>query len=404
MGESPGPGIEFLDGMMFVQFRERSGCQDLLSSSLDHRKFGLPATIIYTNIETKHSQKTILSGVNFMTHSTSMPSPELFFLTVNAYQQSAVLKTAIELEVFTVIGKEQLSAAEIATKCDCPERGIRILCDYLTILGFLRKENFRYSLTPDTAFFLDQGSPAYLGGAIRFLHSSTLTDAFKDLTAAVRKGGTALPEGGTVAPEHPVWGDFARAMAPLVWFPAQAIAEIVAKDGPPPRKVLDIAAGHGIFGIQIARNNPEAKIWAVDWPAVLEVAKENSRKVGVSDRYSVIPGSAFEVNFGEGYDLILLTNFLHHFDPQTCEQLLRKVRRALAPNGKLITLDFVPNEDRISPPIAASFSLMMLGSTEKGDAYTFSEFVQMFQNSGFSKNVLHPIPPAIQQVIVSSGS
>ena len=167
-------------------------------------------------------------------------------------------------------------------------------------------------------------------------------------------------------------------------------------------KILDIAAGHGLFGIAFAANNQQAEIVALDWPKVLEVAKENAQKAGVADRYSTIEGSAFDVEFGSGYDLILLTNFLHHFDPPTCEALLRKVHDALADGGRAVTLEFVPNEDRISPPDAAAFSVMMLGSTPSGDAYTFSELEQMFQNAGFSRSENHDLPPSIQQVVISS--
>src|SRR5207253_3604413 len=94
-------------------------------------------------------------------------------------------------------------------------------------------------------------------------------------------------------------------------------------------KILDIAAGHGLYGLAFAKRNPKAEVTAVDWANVLEVAKENAQAAGVSDRYHTRAGSAFDVDYGNGYDLVLLTNFLHHFDPPTCEMLLRKVRSAL---------------------------------------------------------------------------
>ena len=165
--------------------------------------------------------------------------------------------------------------------------------------------------------------------------------------------------------------------------------------------MLDIAAGHGLFGITIAQQNPNAKIVAQDWAAVLEVAKENAAARGVTDRYSTIAGSAFEVDFGDGYDVVLLTNFLHHFDVPTCEGLLRKIKGALKPGGRVATLEFVPNEDRVTPPMAASFSMMMLGTTHSGDAYTFAEFDRMFRNAGFSHNELHALPHGEERLIVS---
>ena len=210
--------------------------------------------------------------------------------------------------------------------------------------------------------------------------------AFDDLTDAVRKGGTVMGEEGHWELENPIWVEFARSMAPMMMMPAEVISKLVGADKGGKCRVLDIAAGHGLFGINIARHNPQAEIVALDWANVLEVAKENARKSGVESRYSTLPGSAFEVEFGAGYDLVLLTNFLHHFDPPTNEGLLRKVHAALAPGGRAVTLEFVPNDDRVTPPEAATFSMIMLGSTPHGDAYTFAEFERMFSNAGFTRS------------------
>jgi precorrin-6B methylase 2 len=338
-----------------------------------------------------------------MSHALPEPSPILFFETVNAYQRSAAIKAAIELDVFTRLAEGKTSAQELAGSCETDERGMRILCDYLTVIGFLTKEDNRYQLTHDSAVFLNRNSPAFLGGAIEFLLSPMLVESFDNLTEAVRKGGTALSEDGSIAPEHPVWVRFARAMAPMMAMPAQLMAQIIEGQMPERKlRVLDIAAGHGMFGITVAKQLPNAEITALDWPNVLEVASENAERAGVGERYNLLPGSAFEVDFGAGYDLILLTNFLHHFDPQTCESLLKRVHAALADGGKAVTLEFVPNEDRISPPGSAMFSLVMLGSTPHGDAYTFSELEGMFARSGFSRSVLHPLPPAFPQQLVIS--
>ncbi|MBA2646428.1 MAG: methyltransferase domain-containing protein [Pyrinomonadaceae bacterium] len=336
-----------------------------------------------------------------MSQHPSEPSPILFFDTINAHQRTAALKAAIDLDLFTAIGKGNATAQSIAQSCAASERGVRILCDYLTVIGFLTKEDGRYELTPDSSMFLDRRSPAYVGGATEFLLSPLLTDGFKDIAAAVRKGGTVMKDAGTVTPENPVWVDFARGMAPLIGMPAQLMAQLVIGESKQKMKVLDIAAGHGLFGIAFAQANPNAEVVAQDWQQVLEVAQENARAAGVSERFTTLPGSAFEVEFGTGFDVILLTNFLHHFDAPTCEELLRKVHAALGEGGRAVTLEFVPNEDRVSPPGAAMFSLVMLGSTPSGDAYTFSEFESMFRNAGFSHSEFHPLPPTMEQVVIS---
>ena len=335
------------------------------------------------------------------TSAAQQPSPQLFFQTINAHQRTEALKAAIELEVFTAIGEGNTTAAQIAKRCQASERGMRILCDYLTIMEMLTKKGDEYRLTLDSATFLDKRSPAYLGGATEFLCSPMLTEGSKHIAEAVRKGGTAMEGEGTIGPDHPVWVKFARGMAPMMAMPARLIAKLVDPNQDRKLKILDIAAGHGLYGIAFASNNPQAEVTALDWAAVLEVAKENAQKAGVADRYSTIPGNAFDVEFGSGYDLALLTNFLHHFDPPTNETLLGKVHDALADGGRAVTLEFVPNEDRVTPPDAAGFSMMMLTGTPSGDAYTFSELERMFANTGFSRSTLHPLPPTIQQVVVS---
>lgn len=270
----------------------------------------------------------------------SGPSPMLFFETVNAYQRTAAIKAAIELGVFTAIPEGGATAGEIAASCAASERGTRILCDYLTILGFLHKSDGRYTATPDTALFLNQNSPAYMGGAIGFLLAPMMADSFRDLTATVKAGTTQLEGNGSVEPDHPVWVEFARSMAPMMMMPAQMMAEILPVDTGRPCRVLDIAAGHGVFGITLARKYPNVEVVAVDWDRVLDVARENAQ--GLEGRYTTRPGSAFDVDFGEGYDIVLLTNFLHHFDVATNEALLRKVHAALKPGGVAATLEFVP--------------------------------------------------------------
>ena len=328
-------------------------------------------------------------------------SPQLFFETVNAYQRTAAIKAAIDLDLFTALGESGETTEALAEKCSASERGMRILCDSLVVLGFLIKEGGRYRLTPDSAMFLNRRSPAYMGGALEFLLSPTLTDGFKDVAASVRRGGTMLAEEGTVAPEHPVWVDFARAMAPMMALPAQLMARLVDDGTNRKLKVLDIAAGHGMFGIAVARQNPNIEVVALDWPNVLEVAQENARAAGVADRYSTLPGSAFEVAYGSNYDMVLLTNFLHHFDSDTCVELLKKVHAALADEGRVVTVEFVPDENRVSPPAAAMFSLVMLATTPSGDAYTFADLERMFQRAGFSQSNLHALPPTPQHVVIS---
>ena len=329
------------------------------------------------------------------------PSLEPIFDALSAYQRTAALRGAIELDLFTAIGEGNTTSKAIAARIQASEKGTRVLCDYLTVIGFLTKQANAYGLTQESAVFLNRHSPAYLGSISKFLGNPELTGAFNDMANIVRKGGTLMEGEGSVEPNNPIWVEFAQSMGPMMALPSQLIAGLLGAKSGAPWKILDIAAGHGLFGIEIARQNPNAQVVALDWEAVLAVARENAQKAGVAARYSTIFGSAFEANFGTGYDLVLLTNFLHHFDPATNEKLLKKVHAALAPGGRAVTLEFVPNDDRISPATPAAFSMMMLGSTAHGDAYTFAELDRMCRNAGFVHNELHEIPPMPERVVVS---
>lgn len=329
------------------------------------------------------------------------PSPAQFFETVNSYQRTAAIKAAVELGLFSAVGEGRATAAELAERCGAAERGVRILSDFLAMLGFMTKADGRYALTLDSAVFLDRRSPTYLGAALEFLLAPDLVGAFDDLAGAVRRGGTVVAEGGTVAPENPIWVRFARGMAPMMAMPAQELAKLVEIAPGRPARVLDVAAGHGLFGVAFAQRYPNVEVVALDWPQVLEVARGNAEAAGVGGRHQLLPGSAFDVEYGGGYDVVLLTNFLHHFDPPTCEQLLAKVHAALNPGGRAVALEFVPNEDRISPPESAGFSLMMLASTPGGDAYTFAEFDRMFRAAGFTRSESHPLPTTPEQVVIA---
>ena len=248
---------------------------------------------------------------------------------------------------------------------------------------------------------MSRRSSRYLGSASRFLTSPTLISHFSDVAEVVRTGAPLEGGAGTMSPEHPVWVDFARGMAPIAAPAAGFVAELLEAPQGPPWKILDIAAGHGLFGITLAEQNSMARVVALDWPKVLEVAEQNDQKADLGDRYQLLPGSAFEVDFGSDYDLVLVTKFFHHFDQDTCIDLMRNIYQSLNTNGRAVTLEFVPNEDRVSPPHAASFSLTMLVATPSGDTYTFGQYQDMFQQAGFSSTELQTIPDSPQQVLIS---
>ncbi len=274
------------------------------------------------------------------------------------------------------------------------------LADSLTVLGFLQKRNGTYKLTRDSAAFLDRRSATYLGDLVKFAASAEKFHRYLDDPAGwVRRGGP--DDLANVAPDNPIWVDFAVGMMPLVQPIARQFAVMLWESGARPRRVLDIAAGHGLYGIEIARRNSTAKIVALDWAPVLTVARKNALAAKIYDRYTTIVGDAFSADLGDGYDLVLVPNFLHHFSKSACVALLRRVRAALTKGGRLAILEYVPNEDRVSPPFASLFALTMLTGTPEGDAYTAKDLEQICRDAGFASITFQAVAFTPQTLVLA---
>src|ERR1700680_1601868 len=140
-------------------------------------------------------------------------SPDLFLDAVVAYQQTAAIKAVLELDVFSEIAKGNSTAERLAATTGAAVRGVRILCDYLTVRGHLEKQGEQYRLTPSTAAFLDRSAPAWMGDVVEYLAAPEMISLFlNDPAAFVRNGGSVGLANN--APDHPIWVKFARAMGP----------------------------------------------------------------------------------------------------------------------------------------------------------------------------------------------
>ncbi len=174
--------------------------------------------------------------------------------------------------------------------------------------------------------------------------------------------------------------------------------------------VLDIAAGHGLFGIELAKRRGDAHITALDWAAVLEVAIKNAQAARIGDRFETRAGSAFDADLGGPYDLILIPNFLHHFDAATCIAFLTRVATSLCeptgdrPGGAAAIVEYTPDASRVAPPVPALFALSMLTGTPAGDAYTAEELAQMCNQAGLNNVAIAPLAHTQQTLLLARRS
>ncbi len=332
--------------------------------------------------------------------SARRPTPERFLEALQGFQRTHVLRAALELDLFTALGRGPLDAEGLGRAVHADPRGVRILADYLVTLGFLGTGEAGYVLSEEAALYLDRRSPAFLGDASRFLASPVVMEAFAHAVEAVRGGG-----GGTavdsMTPDHPIWVEYARDMGPLFLAPAAALAEHLAASRSPVKRILDVAAGHGVFGVELAVRFPGAELTALDWASVLPIATARAASAGLGGRFHGLPGDVFSTPLGGPFDVVVLANFLHHFDAPTCDRLLERVRDSLGPGGRAVVVEFVPNPDRVTPPGVAQFAMTMLTTTRHGDAYTFDELEGMLRRAGLGDVERLSLPHSPQRALVA---
>ncbi len=321
----------------------------------------------------------------------AMDGPAAIMQMFQAAHATAVLVGACELNVFAQLGNGARDAAAVAKGIGCPERSTRILLDALVALGLVGRQRETYRLAPLAEAHLVPGKPAYMGDFAGLIGPPTLWGGLGRLAEAVRAGGTVLPEHAET-PKHPFWEAFARSSAALAG-PAATALEALLHDwiaSRPKVRVLDIAAGSGIYGYTLLRSHPNVELTALDWPNVLAETRKWAGRLGVdTGRVKYLEGSLFDVDYCGPYDLILLSHVYHHFEPPACRALTRKVAAALAPGGRVAVHDFLAADDN---PGAAMFSVVMLVWTRKGEAYSGDDYRAWFVEAGLKPLGVHPNP------------
>lgn len=314
------------------------------------------------------------------------------FDLMQAYKKTSLLKTGIQTGVFDLLANGTSGAGEIAGKLGADPRGMRILLNALTAIGLLESGPDGYLLAPAAAEFLVSSRPGYLGGMVHVMASDWEWDALRDLTGAVRHGGT-VQEVHAETPGYAYWEDFASFATAVAEPTARLTAKVLAPwmAGRGAVDVLDVACGHGLYGYEIAAANPRARIWSLDWPNVLDVTRRHAQRLGVADRAGFIEGDMFTAPLGGPYDLVLLTNVTHHFSERRVAGLLARLRTALKPDGRLVIVGFtVGDENPAVDPAPHLFSVLMLVWTAEGESHSVAAYDRALDAAGFSPATVYP--------------
>jgi|GEM_PF-65773 len=294
------------------------------------------------------------------------------------FQESRILLTAVELDVFSRLSEKAKSATDVARQVRTNERAMTKLLDALTAMDLLTKRQGVYSTPASVRALLTSDSrQSVLPMA---LHSAFVWRSWDHLTDVVRTGKRSSTQ--TRQRDKKDLESFIHAMRVIA--SPRVVAQVKAMRPGKPKRILDVGAGPATYTIALLNECPGARATVFDLPPVIAIARKELRQAGVLSRVSFVAGDFYTDSLPEGHDLALLSAIIHQNSRKENVELYRRIRDALVPGGRLIIRDHVMDPARIRPRAGALFAINMLVNTEGGDTYTFREIREDLESAGFS--------------------
>jgi SAM-dependent methyltransferase len=299
-----------------------------------------------------------------------------------AFAPPLTIEVATRHRVFDFLDTASHSAEEVAEYANGSTRGWRAVLNCLVGLGLLAKESFRYRTTPESSTYLVATKPSYMGAFFRHI-SKQLIPSWLNLEEIVQTGKPADHINSQAEGEE-FFAEFVNDLFPLSYPAANRLGQhLNLKEATSEVRVLDIAAGSGVWGIALAQQSEQVRVSAVDWPLVLEVTRQITARFGLTGRFEFLAGDLLEVEFPERCDVATLGQILHSEGERRSRELLKKVSNALKPGGTIAIAEFTPNSDRTGPPQSLIFAVNMLVHTDEGDTYPFEQVAGWLEEAGF---------------------
>lgn len=320
-------------------------------------------------------------------------TPERLMQFTFAYAPPLIIGAAASNKVFDTLVAGPKTIGEMTKATGASERGLRLVMNALVGLELLKKSGDKYSLTLESEAFLVSNKPGTLAGFFP-MNMKRLIPLWLKLDEIVRTGQPVEARNE----EHPgteFFSELVENIIPMSFGGATALAEhLPLAHATEPVRVLDVAAGSGIWGIVLAQKFPRVHVTAVDWEGIIPTTKRITQKFGMADRFDFIAGDIGKVDFGSGYDIVILGHILHSEGEARGRQLLKKTYRALKPGGTIAIGEWLVNDERTEPLPALLFAVNMLVNTERGDTFSFNEIKSWLEEAGFKNPRTIDAPPS----------
>lgn len=329
--------------------------------------------------------------------SNTAPTPDHILQTGLAFWASKTLLSAVEMEVFTELAKGPEDLKALSGRLGLHPRSAHDFLDALVALGFLHREDGRYSNTPATDHFLDKHKPSYMGGILE-MANRRLFHHWGNLTTGLRTG---LPQNEAAHGGPDVFAalyadperlkGFLHAMTGVSRGANMAIAARFPWDKY--KVVADAGPAQGDLLTQVLLKNPHLAGIGFDLPEVAPIFEEYLEHHGLSERVRFVPGNFFKDPLPTA-DVILMGHILHDWNLEEKKMLIRKAYEALPDGGALVAYDAIIDDERNKNAFGLLMSLNMLVETNGGFDYTGADCMQWMKDAGFRETrVEHLVGP-----------
>jgi ubiquinone/menaquinone biosynthesis C-methylase UbiE len=319
--------------------------------------------------------------------------------TLYAFMRSQILFTAIDLDLFSYIAEGDNQLEALQARLSLSERGLRLLLNGLVGIGFLNVSGRGvYTLPDDVAHFLVKPEPTYIGGMVH--HCKWLYENWSMLTDAVSSG---QPVGGaqSLAQLEIYFSELVKGLYVSNYPTAQKLAEIL-EIGSAYRnlEILDVAGGSAVWSIALLEKDAGSQATVLDFPSVTHVAESYVEQHGLSDRFRYWPGDLEAMDLdGARFDVVVMAHICHMLGPMASQKAFQKLKSVLKSGGRLVIVDFVPDDSRSKPGWPLVFGVNMLITTPEGDVFTGDDYRQWLQAAGFDRITLQEVDSEVTVVI-----